>query len=75
MFIVYYDRKGTHGYVEKREGTVFFHEDPRNASKYATKDDAEAGKVGHHRDMGGDGFFGRIVPFERALSDYKRRRR
>lgn len=66
-FVVYYDRNGRSGYVEKREGTVFLHDDPRKATQYADKEDAERGKVGHHRDMGGDGFFGRIVSYESAV--------
>lgn len=74
-FVVYYDRNGRTGYVEKREGTVHLHDDPRKATQYADKDDAERGKVGHHRDMGGDGFFGRIVAYQTALQDYYRRER
>ena len=74
-FVVYYDRNGRSGYVEKREGTVFLHDDPRKATQYADKEDAERGKVGHHRDMGGDGFFGRIMTYESALQDYYRRER
>lgn len=31
------------------------------ATRFLTKEDAEAGKPGHHRDMGGTGFKGRIL--------------
>lgn len=74
-FVVYYDRNNQRGFVEKREGTVFFHDDPRKATVYSDRDDAERGKVGHHRDMGGDGFFGRIVSYESAVRSFKRARR
>jgi len=72
-FVVYYNRHTRHGFVEKREGTVFLHDDPRKATQYVDRDEAEAGKVGHHRDMGGDGFFGKIVPYKNAVRSFKQR--
>jgi len=70
MFVVHVDGRG---YVEKNDGANFFHRDPRRASTYPDRDAAEAGKVGHHRDMGGSGFKGRIVPCESAARSYKAR--
>jgi len=67
MFCVYVNGSG---YVEKRNGTVFFHDDPRLASHYYDKDDAESGKIGHHRDMGGSGFKGKIVSLESSIRSY-----
>jgi len=63
MFVVYLEG---HGYVLKRDGMNTFVRDPRDASRYPTREAAEAGKVGHHRDMGGSGFKGRIVPMPRS---------
>ena len=70
--VIYLDGKG---YVEKRGGTVFFHDDPRLATVYSDLEDAERGKVGHHRDMGGDGFKGRKISYRSAVSSFKRRRK
>jgi hypothetical protein len=67
MFVVHVDGQG---YVEKRDGTVIFHADPSLADKYADKEDAERGKIGHHRDMGGSGFKGRIVPYASAAHSF-----
>lgn len=49
------------GFVRKEEGAVRIVKDPRDATQYPDKDAAEAGKIGHHRDMGGSGFKGQIV--------------
>jgi hypothetical protein len=69
MFVVHV---GDKGYVEKRGGMVLFHDNPRDASRYPTKDTAEAGKIGHHRDMGGNGFKGQIVSYYAAVAAYDR---
>ena len=77
MFIVYvsngqFSRNCSGGYVRKREGAVSIVKDPRDASQYPDKESAEAGKIGHHRDMGGSGFKGRIVDYKAALRSFKR---
>lgn len=78
MFIVYVDsgqfsRVCRGGYVRKEGGAVSIVQDPRDASKYPDRESAEAGKIGHHRDMGGSGFKGRIVSYETSLRSYRRR--
>lgn len=50
-------------FVHKSGGMNDFVRNPNEASTYHTKEQAEAGKVGHHRDMGGSGFKGRIVKY------------
>lgn len=50
-------------FVHKHGGMNDFVLRPADASHYSTKEAAEAGKVGHHRDMGGSGFKGRIVTY------------
>jgi hypothetical protein len=70
MFVVYYTNGKVSGYVRKHDGMNDFLDDPRLASHYYSKESAESGKVGHHRDMGGSGFRGTIVPLRRATRDY-----
>jgi hypothetical protein len=53
-------------FVLKSDGWNHFVKRPCDASRYPDKESAEAGKVGHHRDMGGSGFKGRIVPYSRV---------
>jgi|GEM_PF-5476926 len=61
-------------YVRKGNGDNTFVRDPREATKFLDKEAAEAGKPGHHRDMGGSGFKGRILPARRVISGFERRR-
>jgi hypothetical protein len=76
MFVVHhYHSQDWHGYVMKRDGTVHLVSDPRHADSYQTRDDAQAGKVGHHRDMGGSGFKGNIISLRTATSNFKAHRR
>lgn len=60
-------------YVRKGDGTNDFVRDPREATRFDTKESAEAGKPGHHRDMGGTGFKGRIVDAQREISSWLHR--
>lgn len=53
-------------FVYKHDGMNDFVRKPCHASKYYSKEAAEAGKVGHTRDMGGSGFRGTIVPYRRV---------
>lgn len=74
MFVVFYSKGNTSGYVRKHDGMNDFLDDPRQASRYPTTEDARRrGLVGHHRDMGGDGFLGRVVPYDRAKREYAAR--
>lgn len=57
-------------YVRKGGGMNDFVPDPRDATSFRTREDAQAGKPGHHRDMGGSGFKGRVINHERAVDDY-----
>lgn len=83
MFVVHYDNgrpvgdpKRVSGYVRKRDGMNDFLSDPSRASTYPTADWARgSGLVGHHRDMGGDGFRGRVVSLETARRDYAAQQR
>lgn len=61
MYVIWYDHGRTRGYVRKGDGTNDFVPDVEDATKFATHEQAEAAKPGHHRDMGGSGFKGRIV--------------
>jgi len=71
MFIVHYSKGLVSGYVRKHDGMNSFVADPREASAYFSKEDAhDSGRVGHPRDMGGDGIKGRVVPLKSALRDY-----
>lgn len=70
MFVVYYEQGKICGYVKKHDGMNDFVDDPREASHYYSREAAEAGKVGHHSDMGGSGFRGRIVSLRQAQADY-----
>lgn len=73
-FIVHYSKGKVSGYVRSRDGTWSFHDDPRLADRYDTAEDAShSGKVGHHSDMGGSGFKGRVVPYDTALADFEAR--
>lgn len=78
MWVVYYEKGSTRGYVRKHDGMNSFHSDPREASLYLTPEAArESGLVGHHRDMGGDGILGAVVSLRSAFSTFaaqKRRR-
>ncbi len=50
------------GYVVKDGGWVTVTQDAGRATGYRSKEEArEQGKVGHHRDMGGNGFRGRVI--------------
>lgn len=63
------------GYVCKRDGMNGLVSDPELASKYPTAEDARAsGRVGHHRDMGGTGLKGTIIPTRTARENYRARR-
>jgi hypothetical protein len=57
-------RDGT--FVHKSGGINTFVRRPAEATSYPTKEEAESGKVGHHSDMGGSGFRGRIVPYSQV---------
>lgn len=48
-------------YVRKGDGFNDFVREIEDATHFYTKDDAVAGKPGHHRDMGGNGFVGRVI--------------
>ena len=50
-------------YVRKGDGINDFVRDVEDATKFYTKEAATAAKPGHHRDMGGSGFKGRVVTY------------
>jgi hypothetical protein len=66
MFVIWYDRGKTRGYVRKGDGTNNFVRDIEDATKFPTKEAAVAGKPGHHRDMGGDGYHGTVMPYRKS---------
>ena len=49
-------------YVVKHDGWNLFVADKREATRYPTREDAHYARPGHHRDMGGTGYKGRVVP-------------
>lgn len=65
MFAIWYDHNGTKGYVRKGDGTNDFVPDIADAALFPTREAAVAAKPGHHRDMGGSGFKGRVVALPR----------
>lgn len=50
-------------FVKKLDGMNDFVARPVDATIFRTKEDAVAGKPGHHKDMGGSGFKGRVVSY------------
>lgn len=48
-------------FLVKNGGVNNFTRDPKLATSFRSKEDAEAAKPGHHRDMGGTGFKGRVL--------------
>ena len=48
-------------YVLRQDGWVHYVTDKGDATRYPTKDAARDGRPGHHKDMGGIGFVGRVV--------------
>lgn len=71
MYVVHYEQGNISGYVKKHDGMNDFVKDPRQASKYFTPEEArESGLVGHHYDMGGSGFKGRVVGLKAATDNY-----
>lgn len=72
MFVVYYEKGNTRGYIKKHDGMCSFLGNPSEASHYLTRDDAWwSGRAGHHPDMGGDGIRGTIVPLDGAVRNYR----
>jgi hypothetical protein len=55
-------------FVRKSGAMNDFVRDVEDATKFRTKEEAECGKPGHHRDMGGTGFKGTI----RSLNSCRR---
>jgi hypothetical protein len=60
-------------FVHKSDGMNNFVRNPNKATRYDTKEAAESGKVGHHSDMGGSGFRGRIMTFDAARREWEHR--
>ena len=58
MYAIYVDGRG---WVIKHNGWNLFSADKDHATKFRSKEDAIAGRPGHHADMGGAGFIGRVV--------------
>jgi hypothetical protein len=58
------------GYIEKRDGMNIGHQNPHLATRFATREEAHAARPGHHRDMGGSGFKGRIVSADEAFASW-----
>lgn len=65
MFVIWYDHGGVRGYVLKGDGTNNFVADIADATVFPSREAAAAAKPGHHRDMGGSGFKGRVVALPR----------
>lgn len=58
-------------YVWKGEGWNGFVRDPRMATTFNTWAEADSAKPGHHRDMGGSGFKGRIASAKNEIRTYE----
>lgn len=50
-------------FVQKGGGMNDFVRKPRDATRFETKDEAHDARPGHHRDMGGSGFKGRVITY------------
>jgi hypothetical protein len=72
MFVIHSDRIG--GYVLKHDGINMVVDDPRDASGFFTEEEARNARPGHARSMGGDGFFGTVMPLQRAIRNYEAHR-
>lgn len=60
-------------YVRKGGGCNDFVQDARHATQFPDKESARAAKPGHHKDMGGTGYKGRVVKAEPEIR-YSRHR-
>lgn len=58
-------------FVYKHDGMNDFVSNPNAATRFYTKEDARAGRPGHHSDMGGSGFKGRVVSASYAQQKWR----
>jgi len=49
------------GYVIQRRGWWLYTKKPKQATQYHTREEAMNNRPGHHRDMGGKGFWGEVL--------------
>ncbi len=68
-FVIFHAPLG--GYIEKIGGMNIGHRDPRLATVFTTREAARDARPGHHRDMGGAGFVGSVVPLATAIRNYE----
>ena len=84
MFVIEDNASRWHGpkargvvYIRKGGGCNTPVRNPNDATHFATKEAAHDARPGHHKDMGGNGYHGRVVTLEsaRRLAEARRSRR
>lgn len=59
------------GYLLKKGGFNLEVEDPSRASFFSSRFEASNSRPGHDKAMGGKGFVGTVMTYERAEANYK----